>query len=383
MEGSLIRSFAVESAEVVEITEVRKDLMHCTVRMHNDSPESLSVEAICYPHLTGKVTCGDRVLVNTTARKLGLGSGGFHFIIWTPQMLAKQQLSDGHIMKLRYTPWQMRVKAVEEQCSEYHHILKDRKTVERMPVICCEVHSQLLPVVAGIRSIDTGFKIAYVMTDGGSLPLQLSKAVYNLKLNEWLHETLTAGHCFGGEHEAVNVYSALAAAAGVVGADVTVVGIGPGIVGTGTALGHTGMQQAQAANAALSLGGLPVVPLRISTGDHRRRHSGISHHSLTVLGNAVLGKVWAVIAREARDCWHLWRQIYQAEIADVHRIVMETGSEGMNLLQSQTNLQSLLSFMGRNPEQEPEFFLTAAAAGRLAAKLVQRSLGNGSSNNTN
>src|SRR5216683_3289440 len=76
--------------------------------------------------------------------------------------------------------------------------------------------------------------------------------------------TITCGHAFGGDLETVNVFSGLAAARHVGGAAVAVVAMGPGIVGTETVLGHTGMEQGQTLSATASLGGLPIAPLRIS-----------------------------------------------------------------------------------------------------------------------
>src|SRR5947207_1083265 len=40
-----------------------------------------SATAIAYPSLVGEVRVGDRVLLNTTAVDLGLGTGGAHFVI--------------------------------------------------------------------------------------------------------------------------------------------------------------------------------------------------------------------------------------------------------------------------------------------------------------
>ena len=37
--------------------------------------------AVAYPGLTGPVALGDEVIVNTQARELGLGSGGFDIVV--------------------------------------------------------------------------------------------------------------------------------------------------------------------------------------------------------------------------------------------------------------------------------------------------------------
>ena len=48
-------------------------------------------------------------------------------------------------------------------------------------------------------------------------------------------------------------------------------------------LGHGGMAALDSAHAALALGCPTLLVARMSSGDHRARHRGISHHTLTVL----------------------------------------------------------------------------------------------------
>jgi Protein of unknown function (DUF3866) len=62
-----------------------------------------------------------------------------------------------------------------------------------------------------------------------------------------------------------------------------VCGPGPGIVGSSSPLGHGGMSALDSAHAALALGCPTLLVARMSSGDHRERHRGISHHTLTVL----------------------------------------------------------------------------------------------------
>src|SRR3954447_23208875 len=64
--------------------------------------------------LTGPVAVGDRVVVNTTAVDLGLGTGGWHVVHWN---LARDQWSGaggGHVLKLRYTSLQVDTGVAEE-----------------------------------------------------------------------------------------------------------------------------------------------------------------------------------------------------------------------------------------------------------------------------
>ena len=69
----------------------------------------------------------------------------------------------------------------------------------------------------------------------------------------------------------------------VAGADVVVAGMGPGVVGTGTTLGTTAVEAAAIVDAAAGLGGCPVLCARVSAGDERSRHQGLSHHTRTVM----------------------------------------------------------------------------------------------------
>ena len=67
----------------------------------------------------------------------------------------------------------------------------------------------------------------YVMTDGAALPIALSDLVVDLGDRGWLAGTITAGHAFGGDLEAVSVPSALLLAVDGARADLVIVAHGP------------------------------------------------------------------------------------------------------------------------------------------------------------
>ncbi len=362
------RSLGVHEARVEYTRSPREGIQRCEVRIFRREETSL---ALNYPRLTGTVRRGDEVLVNTTAMDLQLGSGGFHVVVWGPRMSGHLTSGAGHILKLRYTPWQMRVMAIEEEDSPHHDELATARNLQGMPVLCLELHSQLLPAVAGIRAADASLSVALVMTDGGALPLVLSDVVHLLRDKAWINHTLTAGHSFGGQWEAVNEYSGLLAARWALNADVAVTCIGPGAVGTGTPFGHTGLQQAQCLNAAGSLEGIRIMPPRFSSTDPRERHRGLSHHTQTVLRHAVGEGVRIVLAEDGSRLLH--RAMTAAGAADGHRVVGAEGAPGMSLVEQELappQRQQLLRFMGRSPDRERDFFLTASAAGRFAAQLA-------------
>ncbi|MDI3317422.1 MAG: DUF3866 family protein [Bacillota bacterium] len=312
------------------------------------------------PLLGGRLEPGQAVWLNVTAVRLGLGSGGRHLVVSTDPPRLQQGPPAGHIVKLRYTPWQQAVLACEEEAGPAHHLLRDpAATLAGMPVVAGELHSQLLPVLLGARRAGAR-RIAYVMTDGGALPAALSETAAELRRMGWLEAVITAGHAFGGDLEAVALPSALLAARWAVGAELAVVLMGPGIVGTGTAFGFTGVEQAWALQVAAALGGVPVAALRVGQGDPRPRHRGLSHHSRTVLGRLVPGPVWVALPRPSplepppellRR--HAWVEVGVAEL--------DAALEASPLP---------LRSMGRGVDQERPLFRFAAAAGFLGGWLA-------------
>src|SRR5207244_10561319 len=64
--------------------------------------------------LTGPVAVGDRVVVNTTAVELGLGTGGWDVVHWNLARDAWSGSGGGHVMKLRYTSLQADTGVAEE-----------------------------------------------------------------------------------------------------------------------------------------------------------------------------------------------------------------------------------------------------------------------------
>lgn len=321
---------------------------------------------IVYPDMVGPINPGDHVLLNTTAQTLGLGTGGYHYVIANLDGEDQQIPKDGHIMKLRYTPMQLKVMSVEEEDSPYHTEMLQADSLDGVPVLVGTLHSMLAPLCLYLR--DLGLKVAYVMTDGAALPIAFSHNVDWLKKEGLLAATITAGHAFGGDLEAVNIYSGLLAARKVAGADIIIVAMGPGIVGTGTRWGFSGVEQGEILNAVNTLQGNPLVVPRISFADARARHRGISHHTITVLSR--ICRVRAILPlpqleKEQMDL--ILEQLIKERIVDRYAICLEDGKEDLQIL---TDCGLKITTMGRGVEEEREFFLTLAAAARTARKLV-------------
>ena len=264
------------------------------------------MRALAYPALTGLPQAGDRVLLNTTALDLGLGTGGYALVVAIPDRLPPDPQLAGHLVKARYTPLQAIVAGADEQGSPHHDVLRDADDIGGMPVVVADLHSALPAMLAGVldeaeragddrsRSVDR-VRVAYVMQDGGALPAWFSRACAALKDAGWLAATITTGQAFGGDLETVTVHTGLLAARHVLGADIAVVAQGPGNLGTGTRWGFSGVAAGEAVNAVAALGGRAVASLRVSEADERERHRGVSHHSLTAYGRVALARADVVV----------------------------------------------------------------------------------------
>lgn len=329
-------------------------------------------QALLFEQLTPPAAAGDRVALNTTAVDLGLGTGGVDFV---SHVLGKRRRGrgPGHIMKLRYTPAQLPVLAAEEQASPYHEVLKEKSHLAGMPVVVATLHSQLAPAVAALRlALGQRATIVYIMTDGAALPLALSDTVRRLLASGLLDKTVTVGHAFGGDLEAVTLFSGLLAARWALGAHAAVVAMGPGVVGTGTPFGNTAVETGQHSDAVAILGGRPVAAPRISFADPRRRHQGVSHHTRTAFGVVAQRRCTLVVPQlDERRRNVVMAQLEEAGIIQRHDVREESrGQAALDVLQAcGVPLQS----MGRGLQRDPALFLAAAAAGYVAADLAEGS----------
>lgn len=326
------------------------------------------IEGIAFPAMCGPLDVGDRVVVNTTGIELGLGTGGVAFVLWNLDGPGYVELGEGHIVKLRYTPWQTEVLAAEAPESPHHEALLDVESIDGIPVVACGLHSQLGAVAAGIKAASPEAKVGYLMTDAAGLPLAWSKQVRSLDAHGLIDTSCTVGHAFGGDLESVNVFSGLAALRTVAEVDAIVVAMGPGVVGTGTTLGFTAIEQGQVCDAASALGGAAIAALRISFVDLRKRHVGVSHHTLTTLRVAARERATVVIPELPEDRMDQVRdQLMTTGIYERHEVVEVDGGPGLRLL---GELGIRPSSMGRSLDETPELFVAASAAGAHAATFV-------------
>jgi hypothetical protein len=355
-----------------QVTKLIKDLPELQELMVRIDGETHEQPAYNYPLLNRRLEPGESVKLNTVAVQLGLGTGGRHFVIPDYQVVAETKPL-GHIMKLRYTPWQFPVLAAEEEASPYHEGLREADSLAGIPVVAASLHSMLPGVIAGFRqTLARPAKVAYVMTDGAALPLALSNLVRDLKQKQLLDLTVTAGQAFGGDLEAVSIPTALLAARQAIGADLIIVAMGPGIVGTGTKYGFSGIEQAWVIDVVARLGGLPVAVPRLSMADRRERHQGLSHHTRTILelaNNPALLPFSCLIPKQLQATLTATLQATDLLLRHSWYVTNEAKVE-----QVFADYALRVKSMGRTVAEDPVFFQATVAAGYLAAKAYDQQL---------
>jgi hypothetical protein len=344
---------SLRRGRVIRLVRERKGIQTLEVAL----PDATE-RAVCYPALTGPCATDDDVLLNTTAVELGLGTGGSHFVVANLSHPERDASRSGHIMKLRYTPLQLRVEAGGER-EEFAEALSEGASLAGTPVVVLPLHSLLPAAAVAHAETAPGRRLTYLMTDSAALPLALSDTVAELQEKGLLQGTVTCGHAFGGDAEAVGLYDGLLLAARQAKGGAVVVAPGPGIVGTGTAFGTSALEMGQLVNAVAALGGRCVVAPRLSLADPRPRHRGLSHHTVTALTCVALARCNVAFPQgysELRD--EAMRRL------PGHDIIEVDASRTREWLHAH-GLQP--TSMGRSPDDDPVFFEAGAAGGMVAA----------------
>jgi Protein of unknown function (DUF3866) len=296
-------------------------------------------------HLVGPCEVGDDVVVNVAAVELRLGSGGFDIVhVNLTRGLDTSPDPRAHVMKLNYTSEQHAVRPVSEG---------DFEREKGSPLAVTGVfflHGQLPPIAWALNQLAPELHVGYVQTAGGALPGTLSQVVRDLRLRGLLGDHITVGPAYGGEHEAISMAEALRAARW----DVALCGPGPGILGSASRYGHGGMAALDTAHTSLALGLDTVIVPRMSSGDPRLRHQGLSHHTETVL-ELLLEPV--VVALPAGADVSIEGHEERREAADIEGY-RESG------LPSKT--------MGRTIDEDELFFAAALAGGAALAAFARK-----------
>jgi hypothetical protein len=326
-------------------------------------------QAIGYDFLTGTISANDVVIVNTTAASLKLGTGGFHFIMANTQLEKQMITGKGHCMKLKYTPLQLKVLTAEEADSPHHQWYDNPVDFKGKLVYIGELHSMIAPLCAYLKYYSRdSLKIAYVMNDHGALPLHFSISAAVLKHKGLIDVTITSGNAFGGDYECINIYTSLRTALNVTDCDAAIIASGPGICGTATKYGFSTLESALYTEMVASLGGNILYIPRIGFSDSRKRHSGISHHSLTILGEFVFKRLkLALPLLNDDELKIILRQLRMSCLCRKHSVVMLNGRdihEAMAFYGLKTET------MGRSIDDNPAFFNAIGAAGKLGLRIL-------------
>lgn len=305
--------------------------------------------AIADVGLVGASQPGDELIVNVEAVELALGSGGFDVVhVNLTRGLDGEGTPRAHVMKLNYTSLQHAVRPVEEGDAEATPAAP-RLPIGR-PVAVLGLHGQLAPLAWSFARARPQARLGYVQTAGGALPGGHSCVVRELRDGGLLAGHLTAGSAFGGaDGEAITTAAALCHGLTALDWDAAVAGPGPGILGSGSALGHGGLQALDCAHTALALGCPTLLVARMSSTDLRARHRGLSHHTRTVL-ELLLAPV-AVAVPAGHEVDEPGRHDWLARAADLDAYA-----------RSGLPVRS----MGR---EDPLFFAAALAAGSALAEL--------------
>jgi uncharacterized protein DUF3866 len=326
--------------------------------------EGGEADAVAYPGLVGAVAAGDRVLLNTTAVALGLGTGGVHLVVAVDGAEPGAEPGPGRAMKARYLPLQTQVETVEET---HPTALERPDGLHGTPVVVAPLHSLVAPVAAGARAAGAE-RVVYVMTDQAALAGPFSRLVPRLRAAGFLDGFVTTGQSFGGDLEAITVWTGLLAATEVLGADVVVVADGPGNLGTNSRWGVSALASGNSLNAAHALGGRPVAALRVSFADERERHRAVSHHSLTILADVCLVPATvAVPSLEEPQRSAVWGALRAARLEERHHLVEAAGESALDAL---GDAGIAVESMGRSPRDDPAFFLAGGAAGIVAGRMA-------------
>ena len=305
--------------------------------------------AIADVGLVGAAQPGDDVVLNTQAADLALGSGGFDVVhVNLTRGLDGPGVAGAHVMKLNYSSLQHAVLPVEGH---------ELAVPLLRPVAVLSLHGQLAPLAWAAARARPAPRVGFVQTAGGALPGGHSRVVADLRARGLLAAFLTAGPAYGGEAEAITAAGAVHHGLHDLGWDAAICGPGPGILGSASVLGHGGLVALDSAHVALALGCEVVLCARMSSGDPRPRHHGLSHHARTVLDLLLAPVTVAVPAGHGAE-------VPRGPGHEVLELEADVEGYAASGLPART--------MGRGLADDRLFFAAALVAGEaLAAKIAR------------
>lgn len=323
--------------------------------------------AINYFKQTGRCNINDRILVNTIGVRLGLGTGGYHIVYYVIDSKEKALIcydkKFGHIIKMKYTQIQTRVKAIEEE-ERYREFFISPLNIGAKPVIFASLHSMLPAVVSVIKDKNPNVNITCIYTYGGAMNCQNSFILRELKYKRLIDNVITVGECFGGDYEAINIYTALIFSFKGLSSDLAIVCCGPGIAGTSTYYGFSSLDLIHPIYASKVLGCNMIVVPRISLKDMRKRHYGISMHTIAIL-NCIDFPVYIPIPNSIYDL--VENQLFENGINNKHKVVLVNG---YNAGEAMKKAGIKPDVMGRGYMDDMEYFECCGASGAFIEDLI-------------
>ncbi len=210
-------------------------------------------------------------------------------------------------------------------------------------------------------------KVCVIFDDQAALPLTVSDQL-RILAKQPLFQSITIGQAFGGTYESINLQTALQFATQELRSDLIVISVGPGVVGTGTAFGFSGISLANWANVVGALKGIPIWVPRLSFADQRKRHQGLSHHTKTALfqftyASSVLPLPYLHKEQKAL----IQKQLELSDSLEKHQVRWaEVDMCTVQLERALVNSSLAIETMGRNYSDDPVFFQGVAEATRTA-----------------
>ncbi|WP_332691287.1 DUF3866 family protein [Halalkalibacter lacteus] len=321
--------------------------------------------AILYKQITPSAKVGNYILVNATATELQLGTGGWDIVCSLLQ--GNDWISEdskGHIIKARYTPIQHSVMAVEAQESTYHEHFTKPFSLSGKPIWLAELHSMVPLFYYVSQEIQAKSRCCIIFDDQASLPLRLSDQLRVLEKEEGFY-SITVGQAFGGQFEAITVASALQFAEKILHADFILISVGPGVVGSGTCYGFSGMVLSNWSHVVSALEGIPVWIPRLSFVESRTRHFGISHHTMTPFSQFTFRRAmlpFPYLVDQQRQKIEEQLDAYRPFQTE-HSIHFASEDRASKLIEQALKKATMpIQTMGRKYEADPLFFCAVAEA---------------------
>jgi hypothetical protein len=327
-----------------------------------------SSPAYVFKKFSGRATPGEKVILNFTATKLKLGTGGYDFVVGIlrdeQEPFEDEILS--HLIKLNYTPYQFSTTVVEETEAYHQAVIQfDKHKMIKSAVAVLTIHSHLLPFLLGLKKEFHNVRSVVVLDDSTCLPAFLSSLLNYIFNQDLVFASITTGHAFGGTYEALNIPSALIFASFSLEADVIVCAPGFGLKGTGSKFGHTAVRSCEALFYAESLGATPYLVPRISFAEKRERHHGLSHHTVEIMQIKKDGFKFLLPQLNYPDLDAIFEKL-----PPFNGQILSFPFATEDAIQDLSKHREKLVSMGRSLNDDPYFFVVPYACGCYLGRLL-------------